>query len=80
MSDHELIQKTPGVCGGDARIAGRRICVWHLVRNRQLGLFDEGICRLYAPLLTAAELDAAWRYYNENRAEVDQAIRENEEE
>ena len=29
--------------------------------------------------LTAADLEAAWRYYEQNREEIEQAIRENEE-
>ncbi|NEO64576.1 MAG: DUF433 domain-containing protein, partial [Moorea sp. SIO4G2] len=31
------IEKTPGVCGGDARIANTRIPVWVLVQARNLG-------------------------------------------
>ncbi len=34
------IAKTPGVCGGDACIAGTRIPVWVLVDYRRLGTSD----------------------------------------
>jgi uncharacterized protein (DUF433 family) len=74
----DLIRKTPNVLGGDARLGDRRIAVWMLVRARQLGLADEEIRTRYQPELTEAELAAAWRYYTENRAEIDEAIRQNE--
>ncbi|WP_008311890.1 DUF433 domain-containing protein [Leptolyngbya sp. PCC 6406] len=32
------IEKTPGICGGDARIAQIRIPVWVLVQARNLGI------------------------------------------
>ncbi|HSF73526.1 MAG TPA: DUF433 domain-containing protein, partial [Microcoleus sp.] len=34
------IEKTPGVCGGDARIAKTRIPIWSLVNYRILGASD----------------------------------------
>ena len=74
----DLIRKTPNVLGGDARIGDRRIAVWMLVRDRQLGLADEQIKSDYCPPLTDAELAAAWNYYEENREEIERAIRENE--
>jgi uncharacterized protein (DUF433 family) len=75
----DLIQKTPGVLGGDACIGKRRIAVWMLVRARQLGVSDEQLLKDYQPPLTRAELDAAWRYYESHRDEIETAIRENEE-
>ena len=75
----DLIRKTPNVLGGDARIGNRRLAVWMLVRARQLGLSDDEIRNQYELPLTEAELAAAWDYYAEHRAEIDQAIRENEE-
>ena len=35
------IDKTVGVCGGEARIARTRIPVWLLVRQQELGLTDQ---------------------------------------
>lgn len=32
------INKTPGICGGEACIAGTRIAVWLLVEAQQLGI------------------------------------------
>src|SRR5207245_2724666 len=51
------IQKTPGVCGGDARIGDTRIPVWLLVLARKQGQSDAHLLDGY-PSLTAADLDA----------------------
>jgi len=39
------IQKTPGVCGGDACIRSTRITVWGLASYRKLGLPDQRILK-----------------------------------
>ena len=76
--NNSWIQKTPDVCGGDACIRDTRITVWGLVEWKQLGLTEpEIISRIQG--LTAADLEAAWEYYEKNREEIEQAIRENEE-
>lgn len=72
------VQKTPGVCGGDACIRRTRIPVWGLVEWQSLGLSDSEILERH-PDLTPADLEVAWRYYEQNREEIEQAIRENEE-
>jgi uncharacterized protein (DUF433 family) len=74
----DLIRKTPNVLGGDARIGDRRIAVWMLVRDKQLGLSDEEIKTEYVPQLSDEELHAAWKYYEQNREEIQRAIQENE--
>jgi len=71
------IEKTPGVCGGDARIANTRIPVWLLVGYRKDGVDDAGLLQMY-PSLTLADLSAAWWYYAEHRNEIEQSIREQE--
>ncbi|MCY6494334.1 DUF433 domain-containing protein [Leptolyngbya sp. GGD] len=71
------IEKTPGVCGGDARIANTRIPVWVLVRARQLGNTDAQILTNY-PTITATDLSNAWRYAEAHLGEIEQAIVENE--
>ena len=72
------IQKTPDVCGGDACIRNTRITVWGLVNYRKLGLTNARILEVIDGL-TQADLDAAWDYYSRNRAEIDGAIKDNEE-
>lgn len=72
------IQKTPNVMGGEACIRRTRISVWILVGYRQLGLSDGELLGAY-PGLTQDDLNAAWAYYSEHAAEIDDAIRRNEE-
>jgi uncharacterized protein (DUF433 family) len=73
------IQKTPDVIVGDACIGKSRIAVWMVVNARKLGMTDEEIRTRYDPPLSQADLDAAWEYYQQHPAEIEQAIRENEE-
>jgi uncharacterized protein (DUF433 family) len=73
------IQKTPGVCGGDACVRKTRIPVWALVEARRLGFLDPELLTHYVTPLTQADLDAAWKYYDQHREEIEQAIRENDE-
>ncbi len=71
------IQKTPGICGGDARIAGTRIPVWSLVQAREMGYSEERLLFEY-PSLRASDLQNAWEYYAANHEEIDAQIFENE--
>lgn len=73
------VVKTPGVCGGAARLIRTRVPVWTLERMRQLGVSEADILRSY-PSLRAVDLVQAWWYADEHRDEIDEAIRENEEE
>ena len=76
--NNSWIQKTPDVCGGDACIRDTRITVWGLVEWKKIGLTEpEIISRIQG--LTTADLEAAWEYYEKNREEIEQAIRENAE-
>lgn len=71
------VEKTPGVCGGDARIANTRIPVWLLVGYRKDGVTDARLLEMY-PSLTLGDLAAAWWYYAEHHDEIEQTIREQE--
>lgn len=73
-----LIEKTPDVCGGSARIRRTRYTVHGLVEWKRLGLTDERILE-HHPALTPADLQAAWQYYETHRDEIEQALREEEE-
>ena len=75
----DSIRKTPGVLGGDACVGNRRLAVWMLVQAKQFGLSDDQLRNDFEPPLTQAELDAAWDYYEKHREEIDEAIRDNEE-
>jgi len=73
------IEKTPGVCGGDACVRRTRITVWGLVAYRRLGVSEAELLKNF-PGLTQADLDLAWEYARANPAEIDQAIAENDNE
>ena len=44
------IESTPGVCGGNPRIAGTRIPVWTLENYRRLGLIEAQILGAFPTL------------------------------
>jgi uncharacterized protein (DUF433 family) len=71
------IVKTPGISGGEPRIAGTRIPVWALVQYRKLGLSEAELLRAY-PTLRIEDLANAWAYYGVHQAEIEQQILENE--
>jgi uncharacterized protein (DUF433 family) len=70
------IERTPGVCGGAACIAGTRIAVWVLEGYRRLGWTESKMLASY-PTLRAPDLVRAWAYADANRAEIDEEIRRN---
>jgi uncharacterized protein (DUF433 family) len=72
----EHIEKTPGVCGGQARIAGHRIRVMDIViwHERCRWTPDEIVARY--PQLTLAQVYAALSYYWDHVDEIRQAIAE----
>ncbi len=71
------IEKTSGVCGGDARITRTRIPVWSLINSKKTGLTDEELLVQF-PSLTPADLKNAWNYYMGNKEEIENQILENE--
>jgi uncharacterized protein (DUF433 family) len=74
---HARIQKTRGVCGGAARIAGTRIPVWQLVEARDIGASEAQLLIDY-PRLKAADLVEAWRYADAHPTEIESAIHANQ--
>jgi uncharacterized protein (DUF433 family) len=72
------IQRTPGVCGGEACIRNTRHTVSGLVAWRGLGLSDAQILE-HHPDLSEADLLAAWSYDGQHSEEIDRAIKEDEE-
>jgi uncharacterized protein (DUF433 family) len=71
------IEKTEGVCGGSARIAGTRIPVWQLVAARDSGASEAQLLIDY-PGLRAEDLVNAWSYAKSHRAEIEAEVHENE--
>jgi 4'-phosphopantetheinyl transferase len=72
------IESDPGICGGDPRIIGTRIPVWVLEQMRRLGATEATILASY-PTLRAEDLVHAWSYVDLHRKEIDEQIRQNEE-
>jgi uncharacterized protein (DUF433 family) len=72
------IEATPGICGGEPRIAGTRFPIWTLEQSRRLGVSEADLLHAY-PGLRAAGLVNAWSYVAAHRDEIERQIRENEE-
>ncbi len=71
------ITKTPGVCGGEACIAGTRIAVWLLVEARRLGMSEAELLQDYSHI-SAADLVNAWAYADAYPKEIEAVIHANE--
>lgn len=70
----ELIVRSPGVCGGQARIAGTRITVKHVfIWVEQMQMTPAQVVAEY-PHLTMAQVHAALAYYWSHQAEIHQEI------
>jgi uncharacterized protein (DUF433 family) len=76
-SNWQGIEKTPNVCGGEARIAKTRIPIWVLVEARRLGYNDADLLMSY-PSITAIDLANAWAYADVCSDEIERAIERNE--
>lgn len=73
----DYIVKTPGVCGGQPRIAGTRIKVKHVYTwVERMGMTPAQVVAEY-PHLTRAQVHAALAYYWSHPDEIDRDI-ENE--
>lgn len=72
-----LVEMTPGVCGGKARVAGTRIPVWAIERAVRAGCTTAELVEKY-PVLTAACVQAASDYARAHAAEMDAQIAEHE--
>jgi uncharacterized protein (DUF433 family) len=69
------IRKTPGVCGGAACIGATRIPVWLIVSFINQGETESGLLQSY-PQLTRKHVQLARDYYRDHKAEIEQNIRE----
>lgn len=70
------IVKTPGTCGGSARIDGTRLAVWFIASEFQAGVTQRELVDSL-PTLTDDGFDAAIRYALANKAEIQREIAEN---
>lgn len=73
-TEYAHIVHTPGLLGGEARIDGHRIRVRDVMAARDLGgMTPEEIAAEVYPSLTLAEVYAALAYFEDHRAEIEQA-------
>jgi uncharacterized protein (DUF433 family) len=70
------IEKTPGVCGGSACVAGTRITVWGLVESQRIGYSEADLLTSY-PTISATNLANAWAYAAAFHDEIEAEIAEN---
>ena len=68
-----FIQRTPGVCGGEARVRETRITVGTLIALQQQGATEAELIENF-PAITPSDLDAVWAYYRTHAAEVEASI------
>lgn len=76
---HPYIVSVPDVCGGRAVIEGTRIPVWSIVKWYKLGMNIEEIFNEF-PHLSPAQIYDAFSYYYDHQKEIEEDIKENENE
>jgi uncharacterized protein (DUF433 family) len=69
----QAIQKTPGVCGGHARIRNTRISVWTIISLQKQGADAKELLANF-PSLTPFDLLITQSYYDQNQAEIDDLL------
>ncbi len=70
---YRYILKTPGVCGGQARLEGSRICVHDVIGLLQNGETVDSVIR-QLPGLSRAQVFECLAYYEDHLAEVDYLV------
>ena len=70
-----MIDSTPGICGGRAKLAGTRVPVHRVAGYYRLGYAPEEMLPLLNSL-TLAQVHAALAYALANPEEIEQALRE----
>ena len=69
------IEKTLGLCGGKARIAGHRVRVIDIVvSHEQRGYSADEIVEMF-PGITLGDVHAALAYYFDNRREIEDDLK-----
>jgi uncharacterized protein (DUF433 family) len=76
-SSRGLIEKTPGVCGGDTTVVRTRVPIWVLETGSAQRHERRPICFAYA-FLHGEALAKAWVYVRYHSDKIDRMIRDNE--
>jgi uncharacterized protein (DUF433 family) len=73
-TEYAHVVRTAGMLGGEPRLDGTRIRVRDVVAARDVaGLAPEEIAAVVYPDLSLAQIYAALAYYEDHRAEIDEA-------
>jgi len=73
-TEYAHVVRTPGIVGGEPRLAGTRIRVRDVVAAPDMGgLTPEEIASVVYPDLTLAQVYASLAYYEDHKSEIDQA-------
>ncbi|HEY5040693.1 MAG TPA: DUF433 domain-containing protein [Verrucomicrobiae bacterium] len=75
MSIGSIIEATPGICGGRARLAGTRVPVHRIARYHQLGYAPEEMLGMVNSL-SLSQIYAALAYALANPDEIQASLRE----
>ncbi len=67
------IQRTPGICGGEACVGMTRIAVWMLEEARRAGVADLDLLK-DNPGLSVFDIEAASQYLETHREGIEQGI------
>ena len=78
MSIGSIIEATPGICGGRARVAGTRVPVHRIARYHRQGYAPEEILGVLNSL-TLSQIYAALAYALANPGEIEESLREEDE-
>jgi uncharacterized protein (DUF433 family) len=70
---YRYIVSTPGVCGGNPRIEGTRICVHDVIGLLQTGESVDSVPR-QLPGLTRAQVYECLAYYEDHLAQIDYVV------
>jgi uncharacterized protein (DUF433 family) len=75
MSIGSIIEASPGICGGRARVAGTRVPVHRIARYHRLGYAPEEILGVLNSL-SLSQIYAALAYALENPDEIERSLQE----
>ena len=75
MSIGSIIEATPGICGGRARLAGTRVPVHRIAHYHRLGYAPEEMLALLNTL-SLSQIYAALAYALANPDEIQESLRE----
>lgn len=70
---YRYIARTPGICGGLARLEGTRICVHDVIGLLQNGETVDSVIR-QLPDLTRARVYECLAYYEDHLGEIDHLV------